>query len=208
MFAVLLLLHAPILSAQSAAPKTAPSPHATHVDATPPAAGIAPAHLVGAWKATPERLSLSTPFDESVWGKNATSVREVELNVLPSGQATLKVVRKVLNARGVAVAGSTSIEQATLTIGAAHDPVASRIEYDTKVMSAERRYPDTPDSKWNLEGLRVTVSTLQGEENKSVEIRFDTPEGRGSFWETLHRAAAARRVTSVAAPKQKADTTR
>lgn len=190
MFAVLLLLHPPVLSAQTAAPQPAPSPHAAaKVDAK--ATGAVPAHLIGTWKAAPDRISLSTAFDESVWGKNATSVREVEMTVLPSGQATLKVVRRVLNARGVAVAGSTSIEQATLTIGAAHDPVASRIEFDTKVVSAERRYPETPDSKWNLEGLRVTVSTLEGEEGKSLEIRFDTPEGRGSFWETLRRAAAA-----------------
>jgi hypothetical protein len=190
-FAVLLLLHALAVSAQSNAPTPAPSPHAGHVDAKATPSASFPAHLVGTWKATPDRISLSTPFDESVWGKNATSVRDVELNVMPSGQATLKVTRKVLNARGVAVAGSTSIEQATLTIGSAHDPVASRVEYDTRVVSAERRYPDMPESKWNLDGLRVTVSTLQGEENKSVEIRFDTPEGRGSFWETLHRAAAA-----------------
>jgi hypothetical protein len=188
MFAVLLLLPAPVLATQTAA---APPAHATPkaTSDTPVKSGV-PSHLVGAWTATPDRISLTTPFDESVWGKNATSVRTVDLNVLPSGQATLTVVRKVLNARGTAVAGSTSIETAKLTIGAAHDPVASRIEYDTTVVSADRRYPDMPDSKWNLEGLRVTVSTLEGEESKSVEIRFDTPEGRGSFWETLHRAAA------------------
>jgi hypothetical protein len=187
MFAVLLLLPAPVLATQSA---SAPPPHAAAKSPTDtPAKTGAPAHLVGAWTATPDRIALTTTFDESVWGKNATSVRTVDLNVLPSGQATLTVVRKVLNARGTAVAGSTSIETAKLTIGAPHEPVASRVEYETTVVSAERRYPDMPDSKWNLEGLRVTVSTLQGEESKSVEIRFDTPEGRGSFWETLHRAA-------------------
>src|SRR5262245_6078786 len=99
MFAVLLLLHAPVLSAQSSTPHPAPRSRAASVD--PKAASVAvSAHLVGTWKATPDRISLSTPFDESVWGKNATSVREVEMTVLPTGQATLKVVRKVLNARG------------------------------------------------------------------------------------------------------------
>jgi hypothetical protein len=193
MFAVLLLVHPPAVLAQSAVPPT--SPHAAHAEPAAATSRTVPAHLVGTWRATPDRISLSTAFDESVWGKNATSVREVELNVLPSGQGTLKVVRKVLNARGVAVAGSTSIEQATLTLGGPRDPVASRVEYETMVVNAERRYPDTPNSKWNLEGLRVTVSTLQGEENKSLEIRFDTPEGRGSFWETLRRVSGAAAAT-------------
>jgi hypothetical protein len=190
MFAVLLLLPAPVLSAQSTSSQ--PAAHAAPAQAQ--SAGDAahhavPAHLAGNWTSTPDRISLTTPFDESVWGKNATSVRTVDLRVLSSGQATLTVVRKVLNARGVAVAGSTSIEEAKLMIGAPRDPVASRVEYETTVVSAERRYPDMPNSKWNLDGLRVTVSTLVGEENNTVEIRFDTPEGRGSFWETLHRAA-------------------
>ena len=189
MFAALLLLHAPTASAQTAQP--APTHPASHTkDAAPPQP--VPSHLVGTWKSAPDRLALTTAFDESVWGKNATSVRLVDLNVLPTGHATLTVTRKVENAKGVAVAGSTSIEHAELVIGAAKDPVASRVEYETTVSKAERRYPDSPGSTWNLEGLRVTVSTLQGEENKSVEIRFDTPEGRGSFWETLRRVTAKR----------------
>jgi hypothetical protein len=187
MFAVLLLLPAPVLSAQSASPS--PTSHTAPAQSAGDTSHRAPAHLTGTWTSAPDRIALTTPFDESVWGKNATSVRTVDLNVLASGQATLTVVRKVLNARGVAVAGSTSIEEAKLTIGAPRDPVASRVEYETTVTRAERRYPDMPDSTWNLDGLRVTVSTLQGEESNSVEIRFDTPEGRGSFWETLHRAA-------------------
>jgi hypothetical protein len=190
MFAALLLLHAPTASAQAA--PSAPKPAAPHEHGTSAIEPI-PAHLVGNWKSTPDRIALTSSFDESVWGKNATSVRMVDLRVLPTGHATLTVTRKVENAKGVAVAGSTSIEHADLVIGAAKDPVASRVEYETTVSKAERRYPDSPGSTWNLEGLRVTLSTLQGEENKSVEIRFDTPEGRGSFWDSLHRGAASTR---------------
>jgi hypothetical protein len=190
MFAALLLLHAPTASAQAA--QSAPNHPTSHEKETSTIQPV-PAHLVGDWKSTPDRIALTSAFDESVWGKNATSVRMVDLRVLPTGHATLTVTRKVENAKGAAVPGSTSIEHADLVIGAAKDPVASRVEYETTVSKAERRYPDSPGSTWNLDGLRVTVSTLQGEENKSVEIRFDTPEGRGSFWDTLHRGAAAAR---------------
>jgi len=186
--ATVLLLHAVAVSAQ--ADHARPPQHAAPSQTDPRPNGPAPAHLVGNWVSNPDRISLTTAFDESVWGKNATSVRTVTLNVLASGKATITVTRKVLNAKGTAVPGSTSIERADLVVGAAREPVASRVEYETTVTSAERRYPDMPDSKWGLDGLRVTLSTLEGEENKSLEVRFDTPEGRGSFWETLHRAAA------------------
>jgi hypothetical protein len=189
MVATVLLLHAVSVSAQTDHGRPSHNPAPSPTEARPTAA--APAHLVGNWTSNPDRISLTTAFDESVWGKNATSVRTVTLNVLASGKATLVVTRKVLNAKGTAVPGSTSIERADLVIGAAREPVASRVEYETTVASAERRYPDMPDSKWPLDGLRVTLSTLEGEENKSIEVRFDTPEGRGSFWETLHRAAVA-----------------
>src|SRR5678809_239969 len=95
MVATVLLLHAVSVSAQTdhARPPQHPAPSQT--DARPNA--TAPAHLVGNWVSTPDRISLTTAFDESVWGKNATSVRTVTLNVLASGKATLTVTRKVLS---------------------------------------------------------------------------------------------------------------
>src|SRR5690349_524728 len=83
-FAALLLLHAPTASAQTAQPaRTHSAPH--DKDATP--IQPIPSHLVGSWKSTPDRIALTSAFDESVWGKNATSVRLVDLNVLPTGKA-------------------------------------------------------------------------------------------------------------------------
>ena len=38
-----------------------------------------------------------------------------------------------------------------------------------------------------LDGLRVKIVTFQDGDDDSIEIRYDTPEGRGSFWETLRR---------------------
>jgi hypothetical protein len=65
-------------------------------------------------------------------------------------------------------------------------------------VKAERRYPDFAGSVWTLDGLKVKLSVANGASPQSLEIRFDTPEGDGSFWETLRRAAAA--VPKRAAP--------
>ena len=165
--------------------------------------------LSGTWRSAPEELGLSTPFDESVWGKNAKSVRTVEMTVKPNGDATLTVTRKVVDAKGRTVAGSTSIEHATLTIAAAAPPAQSAAIHSTAapntpaqstpgqsssvrsdlmvtVKDAERRYPDDPAGTWKLEGLKVGVSTFS-DNRGSIEVRVEFPEGRGSFWETLSR---------------------
>ena len=53
------------------------------------------------------------------------------------------------------------------------------------------RYPDDPESTWPLDGASVKVVTFSDGDGDSLEVRFDTPEGRGSFWETLRRAGAS-----------------
>ncbi len=147
--------------------------------------------LAGTWRSAPDEISLTSAFDESVWGKNARSVRTVEMSVRPTGEATLTVTRKVVDARGRTVKGSTSIEEAQLVLGGARPGVADRSELEVDVKSAERRYPDDADSRWPLDGLRVGVTTF-ADEPGTLEIRFDTPEGRGSFWETVRRGTRKR----------------
>jgi hypothetical protein len=145
-----------------------------------------PAELVGAWISDAFETPLSTDFDKSVWGPNAKSVRNVRLTIAQSGDGSLSVTRKVLDARGKTVLGSTSIEEAKLTVGGL---VAStpREEFGVMVVSAERRYPDDKGDVWKIEGLKVRIARIGQGTGQVVEIRFDTPEGRGSFWETLHR---------------------
>jgi hypothetical protein len=145
--------------------------------------------LTGKWRATPEEMPLTSAFDESVWGKNARSVRTVELAVQPTGDATLVVTRKVLDGRGREVKAATSIEQAELSIGVVQHTIDVRSELAVTVKRAERRYPDDPASTWALDGLRVTLATFADDPSR-IEVRVDTPEGRGSFWETLRRGGA------------------
>jgi hypothetical protein len=143
--------------------------------------------LTGAWRSVPEETRLSSAFDESVWGKNAVAVRTVAMTVTPTGDATLTVTRKVLDARRREITAATSIEHAELSIGTVEGSNEVRSDFTVRVKRAERRYPDDPAGTWALQGLRVTVSTFADDPSR-IEVRVDTPEGRGSFWETLRRA--------------------
>ena len=153
--------------------------------------------LVGNWKSAPEEIRLASDFDRSVWGPDASSVRTVELTVGPSGEATLKVTKKVVDAEGRTVPASTWVEDVQLHIGEAREGTATRVEHETTVVSAVRLFPDDPEYRWEIDGLRVKVVTFADGEGNTIEIRYDTPEGRGSFWETLHRdgTSASRRAS-------------
>jgi len=124
-----------------------------------------------------------------VWGRNAVSVRDVTLTVKPNGDATLAISRKVLDARGLVVPGSSSVEQADVTIGEAKQGLATRVDHDVRVVKAERRYPDGPGETWPLENLRVNVVSFT-DSRDTLEVRFEPADGQGSFSEQLLRAAA------------------
>ena len=136
-------------------------------------------------------MKLTSDFDTSVWGRNATSVRTVELVVKSNSDATLRVVKKVIDARRRTVPASTWIEEAQLRLGGTTPGVADRIEHDVTVTSAVRLFPDDPNYRFTIEGLRVKLVTFSARDGNSLEVRYDTPEGRGSFWETLTRARTA-----------------
>ena len=92
-----------LLSAAGATAQTRPA-------ASPPA-------LVGTWTSASDEVKLTSDFDKSVWGANATSVRTVELIVRSDTDATLRVVKRVIDAKGRVVPASTWIEEAQLRIG-------------------------------------------------------------------------------------------
>jgi len=148
--------------------------------------------LVGTWKSVPDEMKLTSDFDKSVWGANATAVRTVELIIQSSGEGTLRVTKKVVDGKGRVVPASTSIEVAQLRLGEATPGVATRIEHQATVVKAVRQFPDDPSDQWPLDGLRVEIVTFQDGDGRSIELRYDTPEGRGSFWETLRRQRATR----------------
>jgi hypothetical protein len=143
--------------------------------------------LVGNWKSVPEEIQLTTAFDEAVWGPHAKSVRTVELQIQPSGEGLLKVTKRVVDAKGRTVPASTSVEEAKVNIGGSRNTISTRVEHDVTVQSAARTYPGDPISRWELTGLRVQIATFTDADHDTLEVRVETPEGRGSFWETLRR---------------------
>jgi len=173
------------------------SSHGSHKTVSDDEAGatsvvpVSPA-IVGTWRATTERLSLSGDFNEKVWGKNAVSLRDVTLTVKSNGEGTLTVSRKVLDARGRVVPGSPSIEQVDIMLGEAKPGLATRVDHDVRVVKAERRYPDIAGDRWPLENLGVSVVTFT-DAHDAVEVRFDPADGQGAFSERLLRQRAARR---------------
>jgi hypothetical protein len=156
--------------------------------------------LAGSWKSAPDEMRLTSDFDRSVWGPDARSVRTAELVLDATGEGTFTVTRRVLDAKGRAVPASTSVEVARVVVGGSRKTIATRIEHDVKVVSAVRTYPDDPGYKWDLNGLQVEIVTFEDGDRNALEVRFDTPEGRGSFWDTLRRDARApvRRTSSAA----------
>jgi Flp pilus assembly protein TadD len=159
--------------------------------APPRAAAAATPSLAGTWRSAAEQMKLTSDFEKSVWGPDASSVRTVELVVRAAGDATLTITKKVVDGKGRTVPASTWVEEAQLQIGAGQDGIATRVDHDTKVTKAVRLFPDDPQYRWNLDGLRVRVVTFKDGDGNTIEIRYDTPEGRGSFWETLRRDRAA-----------------
>jgi len=178
----------------SAAGATAHSRRAALLEDQQPAATPAassPRPLTGTWKSAPDEMKLTSDFDKSVWGPNATSVRTVELVVKSSTDATLRVVKRVIDGKRRTVPASAWIEEAQLRIGGSTPGVADRIEHEVTVTSAVRLFPDDPDYRFTIDGLRVKLVTFAERDGNSLEVRYDTPEGRGSFWETLTRARTA-----------------
>src|SRR5437870_4465972 len=66
--------------------------------------------LTGMWTAAPFDIPLTSPFDVSVWGPKASSVRKVEMTIRPTGEGTIKVTRSVVDGAGKTKSGSLSIE--------------------------------------------------------------------------------------------------
>lgn len=155
------------------------------------AAGTLPQAWVGKWAAPQYKVPLSSDLDLAVWGRNAFSVRDVDLSVEPDGDAVLKVFNSVVDQRGRTKQFSASVTEARLQIRAEDDPVAGTRAVVT-VRSSETRYLDGSGERTPVTGLVVTLSPVPGRAG-AMNFRFDTARGEGSFGETLTRQTASRR---------------
>jgi hypothetical protein len=146
-----------------------------------------PSFFVGQWRSAPADVLLSSDLDRSVFGPNATSRRVTELRVRPSGEATVTVTKRVLDRGGRTVPGTLEIAEVQFVLEAATEGPGTRPNYPGKVTRGERRYPGTPGDPSSVDGFAVRVVPFEDGDTRRIEIRFDTPEGTGSFWETLRR---------------------
>ena len=167
-----------------------------------------PIALIGTWKSTPDELKLTTDFDKSVWGANATSIRTVELIVRSQTEATLRVVKRVVNAKRQTVPASTWVEEAELQIGSAEPGVADRIEHQVTVTKAVRLFPEDKNYQWPLDGLKVRIVTFTDRDPNTLEVRYDTPDGKGSFWETLKRGLTTNPKSQIPTSKSQSPTSK
>lgn len=142
--------------------------------------------LAGTWTAPVYEVPLSSQLDVSVWGPKATLRRNVELVLEASGEGVLTVRTAVLDERGRTKAGSQSIAEARIRIEMPDGEGERGMQPTVTVVSAERRYPDDPNYRWPLDGLSVKLSTVESDPNM-LNFRFDTPEGTGSFGDSLYR---------------------
>jgi hypothetical protein len=148
--------------------------------------------LSGVWNADPLEIRLNSDFDVSVWGLNASSLRNVELTIRSSGQGTIKVTRSVVDGRGKTKTASVSVEEATLMLRIPDVADNNRIEPIVEVQSPKRCYPDTPGDCSAIPGLKVKLVATDLEHDR-LYLHFDLPDGRGSFGETLIRHTARTR---------------
>ena len=148
---------------------------------------VVPGWLAGRWTAPPFEIALSSDFHRSVYGPNARSVRLVTLTIRPSGDGTLTVTNSVRDRSGKTVPGTRQIDEVTFTIGDLAREAGYQPRYTSRIVKAQRRYPDDPQSTFPLDGAKLELFVPEGKTG-ALDVRFDTPEGRGSFWETLRPA--------------------
>ena len=169
-------------------PTAAASQHAAQEDGSSTTDIGVPGWLAGRWTALPFEIALTSDFHRSVYGPNARSVRRVTLTIRPSGEGRFTVTNSVRDRSGNTVPGTRQVDEVTFTVGDLKREPGFQPRYPTHVVKAERRYPDDPQSTFPLDGAKLELFVPEGKAG-ALEVRFDTPEGRGSFWETLRPTA-------------------
>ena len=153
---------------------------------------VFPGWMAGQWTASPFDVELDSDFHRSVYGAGARSVRLVNLTIRPTGEGTFSVTSSVRDRSGRTVTGTREIEEGRFTVGDLMREPGYQPHYTGRIVRAERRYPDDPGSTVPLDGAKLDLFVPDGKTD-TLNVRFDTPEGRGSFWETLHRPQRASR---------------
>jgi hypothetical protein len=179
-----------VCSSLSVLAQQPPAPNPADDDVSTTARTVFPAALAGRWSSAPFEVELTSDFHRSVYGGSARSVRSVAMTINPSGDGVFTVTNRVRDGRGREVAGTRELEELRFAVGELVEEPGRQPHYMTRVARAERRFADDPASAFPLDGAKLAIYLKEGKP-VTVEVRFDTPEGTGSFWETLRRQGAA-----------------
>jgi hypothetical protein len=151
------------------------------------------AGLAGRWKAPVEKTQRTGALDAEVFGPEALDVRNVSLTIEPSGEGDLQVSTSVVDHKGHTHV--PSLVDVKLRIGGPQTSAPAGTRPTIAIVSAEERFLDRTGERFPLDGVRVTM-TLASAASRTLELTFDTKDGRGSFGATLQRqppVAQARR---------------
>ena len=185
---VLVICGAP-LSGQAPAPGAAARQSDEDVSRTN--RSVFPASLAGRWTSTPFELALTSDFHKSVYGAGARSVRSVAMAIQPSGEGVFTVTSSVRDRRGQVVPGTAEVEEVRFAVGDLAEEPGRQPHYTTRIVRAERRFSDDPASAFPRDGVKLALYVQEGKPG-TMEVRFDTPEGTGSFWETIRRTTGGK----------------
>lgn len=145
------------------------------------------AALSGAWKAPEYKVAVSGDLDTEVWGRGASKVRNVELMLEPNGEGVLRVRESVVDRKGVVRPYSATVIEARIKVEmTAAAEGADALRPAVRVLDAEERYLDDPKDRRKLDGVTVSLH-MPASDTRMLNVRFDTPQGTGSFGETLNR---------------------
>jgi hypothetical protein len=145
--------------------------------------------LAGVWRAPEYKMKRTSEVGERVFGANAFDVRTVELTLQPSGEGLLRIGTEVIDAKGRKWA--PMMTEAKLLVGGpqATASMPGKTELAVKVTGAEEQYLDETKYRSPVNGLRVMM--IAAAAGKEIELRFETPNGAGSFWTTLRPSKPA-----------------
>jgi hypothetical protein len=150
---------------------------------------VFPASLAGRWQSAPFELPLTSDFHVSVYGSGARSLRTVTMTIQPSGEGVFRVASSVRDRRGRVIPGTQENQEVAFAVGDLAEEPGRQPHYASRIVRAERRFADDPSAVFPRDGVKLAIYVL--DRPGTLEVRFETPEGTGSFWETLRRGGAS-----------------
>jgi hypothetical protein len=113
--------------------------------------------MAGRWTASPFDVELNSELHRSVYGAGARSVRLVDLTIRPTGEGTFTVTTSVRDRSGRRCAARARSRKCVSRIGDLTREPGYQPHYTSRIVHAERRYPDDPSSTFPFDGAKLDL---------------------------------------------------